>query len=139
MYFKGATKIGKNRSPDYRFFSGFILLLPLLIYSTLTFTQSNLFFCFNCIWVLIYLCLHLVFKPFRHPTHNYTMIAMLTATLGLLWAGALDNIHFSLSVLFPAAMALLSLSIPFFYLLGLGCVLTKSALKGLISYCLHRV
>ena len=125
MYFKGAIRTGHLTIDS---FLGLYITINDHIYYTYVHTIVS-----TAYGSLIYLCLHLVFKPFRCPAHNYTMIAMLTATLGLLWAAILDNIHFNLNHLFPAAMALLSLSVPFFYLFGLGCVLIKKVLKGLIS------
>ena len=138
--FQGAYKDGTNGTKDYRYFSGFLLFLPLALAVTFSLTQSSFYLPVASLWVLVYLTLHLVFQPFKQKLHNYITFGVITALLGLyigltintsalawLFAMNLDSDYegtksfLSMSIV----LTLTSCSVPFLYLLGLACVLTK--------------
>ena len=125
--FQGHYKNGTNGSKDYRFFSGFILLFPLIVFLTFVLTKSIIFHVLSCIWIILYITLHLVFMPFKCAHHNYTVITMLTALLGAYWGVVLaifseqtPHLH-----IFFVILLSVSLSVPYLYLLGLVVVLIR--------------
>ena len=74
--FQGPFKDSTNGTKDYRYFSGCFLLIPLLINLTFMLTLSSIYYPLACFWILIYLTLHLVFRPYKRLLHNYIVIAM---------------------------------------------------------------
>ena len=136
--FQGPFKDGTNNTRDYRYFSGCILLVPLILYLTFSLTQSSMYYPVASVWILIYLTLHLVFQPYKRSLHNYITIAMLVALLTCNWgmvinsevvAVALFGNMFSESkpifntVWFISFILLaLSIAILFFYLVILLCI-----------------
>ena len=126
--FQGAYKNGTNGTKDYRSCSGFILLLPMMVYFTFIWTRSTLVFSFSSVLIILYLSLHLIFEPFQCRAHNYIMTAMLTALLGALWGAAFFNINsdrenlVGTPFIFPSCLIILSLCVPFVYLFGLAVV-----------------
>ena len=138
--FQGPFKDGTNKTRDYRYFSGFLLLIPLMVQFTYTVIPSNMYFSVASIWILIYLSLHLVFRPYKRSLHNYITIPTLmfllachlslainseAATVILNGEMVLKNVlHFYGVLLFSIILLLLSISIAFLYVLGLLCFLT---------------
>ena len=84
--FQGPVKDGTNSTRDYRYFSGFLLLFQLMENVTFLLTQSSFYYPIAGIWLLIYLILHLVFRPYKRSAHNYVTIAMLSALLVFFWS-----------------------------------------------------
>ena len=69
--FQGPFKDGTNNTRDYRYFSGCILLVPLILNLTFLLTQSSMYYSVASVWILIYLTLHLVFQPYKRSiNHN---------------------------------------------------------------------
>ena len=143
--FQGPYKDGTNGTKDYRYFSGFLLFLPLALSLTFSVTQSRFYFPVASLWILVYLTLHLVFQPFKRLLHNYITFGMITALLGIYICQATTNILSALAWPFAMnldsdfegtksflsvsiALILTSCSVPFLYLLGLACVLIKRRL-----------
>ena len=77
--FQGPFKDGTNNTRDFRHFSGFLLLLPLLENLTFSMTQSTFYYSIAEIWLLVYLILHLVFRPYKR-----------SALLGFFWGMSLN-------------------------------------------------
>ena len=141
--FQGAYKDGTNGTKDYCYFSGFLLFLPLALSLTFSITKSSFYFPLASLWILVYLTLHLVFQPFKQQLHNYITFGMMTALLGLYFGQTINtnalawpfvmnldsDIEGTKSFLSVSiALILTSCSVPFLYLLGLACVLTKRRL-----------
>ena len=133
--FQGPFKDGTNGTKDYRYFSGFFLLLPLALTLTLSQTLSSFFYPVASIWILVYLVLYLLFQPFKCQRHNYITIAMITALLGIYWGMVINmgvlgkpfNNQGILRIFWFVSIILMAISIPvpLLYLLGLVCVLIK--------------
>ena len=64
--FQGGYKDGISGKRDYWYFSGFVLLFPLLIYLTFILTKTRYFYPIICFWITLYLTSHLVFQPFKY-------------------------------------------------------------------------
>ena len=138
--FQGPFKDGTNGTKDYRYFSGCFLLIPLLINLTFMLTLSSTYYPLACFWILIYLTLHLVFRPYKRLLHNYIAIAMSSAFLAFHWSLAIDSLvaalvyngdmmldhslNFGGYLTASIVLLLFAVSILFFYLLGLLCFLT---------------
>ena len=134
--FQGPFKDGANNTRGYRYFSGFLLLIPLIVQSTYAVIPSNMYFSVASIWILIYLSLHLVYK---RSLHNYITIPTLmfllachlslainseAATVILSGEMVLKNVlHFYRVLLFSIILLLLSISIAFLYVFSLLCFL----------------
>ena len=88
--FQGHFKDGTNNTRDYRHFSGFLLLFPLLENLTFSLTQSTFYYSIAEIWLFIYLIFHLVFRPYKRSAHNYVTATMLLALLGFFWGMSLN-------------------------------------------------
>ena len=128
--FQGGYKDGINGKRDYRYFSGFVLLFPLLIYLTFILTKSRYLYHLVCLWITLYLTLHLVFQPFKYSKHNYIFTVMLFVLLGGLWgmgALSLDAVHtpFSQRPFSPLVLITIPLIVPSIYLCGYVGVLLK--------------
>ena len=89
--FQGPFKDGTNNTRDYRYFSGCILFLPLILNLTFSLTQSSMYYPVASIWILIYLTLHLVFRPYKRSLHNYITVAMLVALLAFYWGMTINS------------------------------------------------
>ena len=89
--FQGPFKDGTSNTRDYRYFSGCILLVPLILYLTFALTQSSMYYPVASVWILIYLTLHLVFRPYKRSLHNYITVAMLVALLAFYWGMTINS------------------------------------------------
>ena len=134
--FQGPFKDGTNNTRDYRYFSGCILLVPLILCLTFSLTHSSMYYPVASVWILIYLTLHLVFQPYKRSLHNYITIAMFAALLTFYWSMIMNSevvavrlIEFlSLEYIYPFSgvwmlsivLFVLSIVILFSYFLGLG-------------------
>ena len=133
--FQGYYKDGTNGTRDYRSFSGLLLFLPFAMMLTFYLIQSSFYFPIASIWLLLYLILHLTFQPFKKSSHNYIMIGMSVAMLGLYWGTVLNadvqaqyyQEAFSGYWLVSIALMASSIPIPFLYLLGLVFFLIKKS------------
>ena len=123
--FQGYYKDGTDGTKDYRFFSGFLLLFPLLTYVSFSLTASIFFYCIASIWIVIYLTLVLLFQPFKKTLHYYITITMLTALLALCWSAPINNANTNENYTLSIILAVTSMSVPFIYLLGLVCIPIK--------------
>ena len=136
--FQGPFKDGTNNTRDFRHFSGFLLLFPLLENLTFSMTQSTFYYSIAEIWLLIYLILHLVFRPYKRPAHNYVTAAMLLALLGFFWGMSLNAgvaavqfgsfndeyvIAYDGAWLLSIVLCAVSICVPAVYLLCLLCFL----------------
>ena len=136
--FQGGYKDGNNGKRDYRYFSGFILLFPLVMCLTFVLTVSRYFYYLMCLWIAIYLTLYLVFQPFKCCTHNYVFTGILFVLLGGLWGTASvshNEVPFSLSYFPPLMSIIVSLLVPSIYVCGLACVLLRTR----ICILLHKI
>ena len=138
--FQGPFKDGTNGTKDYRYFSGCFLLIPLLINLTFMLTLSSTYYSLACFWILIYLTLHLVFRPYKRLLHNYIGIAMSLALLAFHWSLAIDSLvaalvyngdmmldhslNFGGYLTASIVLLLFAVSILLFYVLGLLSFLT---------------
>ena len=138
--FQGPFKDGTNGTKDYRYFSGCFLLIPLLINLTFMLTLSSTYYSLACFWILIYLTLHLVFRPYKRLLHNYIGIAMSLALLAFHWSLAIDSLvvalvyngdmmldhslNFGGYLTASIVLLLFAVSILLFYVFGLLCFLT---------------
>ena len=123
--FQGYYKDGTDGTKDYRFFSGFLLLGPLITYVSLSQTDSIFFFCIASIWIVIYLTLLFLFQPFKKSSHNYITITMITALLALCWSSFMNNANTNENYTLSFILAVTSMSVPFIYLFGLACIPIK--------------
>ena len=136
--FQGPFKDGTNGTKDYRYFSGFLLLLKLVIDITFSQTLSSFFYPMATIFIFFYLILHLTFLPYKRQIHNYITIAVLSCLLGLYWGYIMNNEAVSIKALphefggttkgFWLVSIILSsgsVSILLLYVIGLLCYLTE--------------
>ena len=138
--FQGPFKDGTNGTKDYRYFSGCFLLIPFLISLTFMLTLSSIYYPLACFWIIIYLTLHLVFRPYKCLLHNYIAIAMSSAFVALHWSLTINSLvaalvyngdmmldhslNFGGYLTASIVLLLFAVSILLFYLLGLLCFLT---------------
>ena len=136
--FQGSFKDGTNGTKDYRYFSGFLLLLVLVLNLTFASTVSSFYFPIASIFILLYLILHLMFQPFKQRLHNYITAGMTTALL-VAYCGIIINIGIVSIKIVPfehggttKGVWLVSIILIFaamfcivLHLLGLVCVLAK--------------
>ena len=136
--FQGPFKDGTNGTKDYRYFSGFLLLLNLVLNLTFSQTLSSFYYPMASIVILTYLFLHLAFLPYKQQIHNYITITILSCLLGAYW-GCIMNIEvvsmkpllsefggttegfWLVSIILMVGSA----SIPLLYVTGVFCYLTK--------------
>ena len=125
--FQGNYKDSTNGTKDYRYFSGFLILFQLVMFLTFSLTQSCFYYPIATMWIVIYLCLHLVFKPYKKTVHNHIAVAMLTSLLGMYWGIAINSELIQFESYLNASIILMTVSscIPFIYLIGLVCVIIK--------------
>ena len=153
--FQGPFKDGTNGTKDYRHFSGFLLLLSLILPITFSQTVSSFYYPMASIFTLLYLTLLIVFQPYKKNAHNCIMIVMVTAFLWGYW-GMIINIgvqgivnKYELQIihadsgsirgiwLISIILMCVAFTIPTLYLLGLMCVLvSKIPLRKLKSLTL---
>ena len=138
--FQGPFKDGTNNTRDFRYFSGFLLLIPLMVQFTYTITQSIMYYPVASVLILIYLTLHLCFRPYKHSIHNYITIVILIFLLACHLSLALNsevivfilsgkiifkyNVPFGEVLSFSIILLFLSISIAYLYILWLLCYLT---------------
>ena len=136
--FQGPFKDGTNGTKDYRYFSGFLLLLSLILNLTFLQTLSGFYYPMATVSILIYLILHLVFLPYKRQIHNYITIVILSCLLGAYW-GCIINMEVVSTKALPSAfggttegfwfvsniLMVVSVSIAFLYTIGLLCYFTK--------------
>ena len=133
--FQGPFKDGTNNTRDYRYFSGCILLLPLILYLTSSLTQSSVYYPVTSVWILTYLTLHLVFRPHKRSLHNHITLAMLVAllcfnlgmvinseVLAVVLSQNISNSIFRTVWFISFVLLGLSVSVWFFYLVILLCI-----------------
>ena len=136
--FQGPFKDGTNGTKDYRYFSGFLLLLSLVLSLTFSQTLSSFYYPMATISILIYLILHLAFLPYKCQHHNFIAIAILSCLLGAYWGNIMNMEAVSKKPLpsefegttegfWLVSIILIvgSVSILFLYVIGLFCYLTK--------------
>ena len=138
--FQGALKDGTNGTRDYRHFSAFFLFIPLILSLTFSLTQSSIYYPIANIWILLYLTLHLIFRPYKISRHNYTTALILVALLVSHWGitinsevtavnladTLMDNCHVVIfhGVWFLSIVMIgISIIVLLFYILGLLSVL----------------
>ena len=95
---QGPFKDGTNRTRDYRFFSGFLLLMLLVCNFTYVLTLSSMYYPVASIWILIYLTLHLVFRPYKRSLHNFSAIVALVCLLLFYWGMTINCAVVSVSM-----------------------------------------
>ena len=138
--FQGHFKDGTNNTRDFRYLSGFLFLVPLMVQLTYTIIQSSMYYPVVSVLILIYLTLHLIFRPYKRSIHNYITITMLMFLLTCHLSLALNsevialilsgnfifkyNVPFDGVFSFSIILLFLSISIAFLYILGLLCYLT---------------
>ena len=84
--FQGPFKDGTNGTRDCRYFSGFLLLFQLIENVTFLLTKSSFYYPIAGLWLLLYLILHLLFRPYKRSVHNYVTATMLLALLVFFWS-----------------------------------------------------
>ena len=135
--FQGPFKDGTNGTKDYRYFSGFLLLLSLVLNLTFSQTLSSFYYPMATISILIYLILHLAFLPYKQQIHNYITIVILSCLLSAYWGCIINMEAVSMTPLpsefggttegFLVVSIILmmgSISIALLYVIGLLCYLT---------------
>ena len=126
--FQGNYKDGTNGTKDHRHFSGFLILFPLVMYTTFSLTQSCFYFPIASIWIAVYLCLYLVFQPYKKSSHNHITAVMLTFLLGMFGGISIygELVQFASYLYTSITLIAVSASVPFIYLVGLvWCMLAK--------------
>ena len=93
-------------------------------------TKTRYFYPIICLWITLYLTLHLVFQPFKYSEHNYIFTAMLFVLLGRWWgmgSVVLDPVYppFSQRPFSPLMLITIPLILPSIYLCRLVGVLLK--------------
>lgn len=79
--FQGSFKDGTNGTRDYRFFSGFLLLVKFVLCATFWVTHSSAYYPTASICILIYCVLIASCKPYKKMHNNYATIAVMVAFL----------------------------------------------------------
>ena len=123
--FQGYYKDGTNGTRDYRFFSVFPFLLISVEYATFTVATTFSYY-FGCFVILIYITVFWVLQPFKQFKHNFITGVMLICLVIACWSMIINNI--SASPIYGIAsniLLVLSLCLPFVYVLGLACHLMK--------------
>ena len=90
--FQGDYKDGTNGTRDYRYFSGLILLVPLIIYITFAYTLSAFYYPLSCTLLVIFATLYVLFKPLKHSKHNFAVAGMLLSVAFLALCVILENL-----------------------------------------------
>ena len=128
--FQGHYKDGTNGTTNYRYFSVFPFLFPLVMHTTFTLTQCSIFYHYASFFALLYIAILLVLRPFKQLLHNFITAAMLAAVVIGCWSMIINNSDSTSPEYIYASLVLLTVSscIPFIYVLGL-------ALKKLSTFC----
>ena len=71
--FQGPFKDGTSGTKDYRHFSGFLLLLGLVLALTFSQTLSSFYCPVASIFILVYLTILIMVQPYKQNPHNYIM------------------------------------------------------------------
>ena len=136
--FQGHFEDGTNNTRDYRYFSGCILLVPLILYLTFSLTESSMYYPVASVWILIYLTLHLVFRPYKRSIHNFTTSTILMALLVFYWG---MTINCEASSMTWKGKLILEHPINFFEIVVVSIVLFAFSifiiLLFLVGLCLH--
>ena len=135
--FQGSYKDGTNGTRDYRCFSGFILIFPLIIYVTFAFTKSTFYYPFTCIFILIYATMFIIFRPLRHTRHNWAVAGMLLSLTVFFMFTTLHNLSYPLNYKFSvngAALNAILLIIPLVFIFVLFSVLVVNVYRGTFFY-----
>ena len=113
--FQGGYKDGTNGTKDYRYFSGFTLLLPVMLYVTYAITKTVFMIPIICIGIVLSLSSHIIFQPFKNSKHNIIMAVMLCASLGTVLSTniLIGNEHIFIT---GVTLFIISFSVPFLYL-----------------------
>ena len=147
--YQGYFKDGTNNTRDFRFFAGFLFLVPLILNLTFLLTKSSMYYPIGSVWIPIYLTLHLVFRPYKRSLHNHITVWMLVALLAYYWGmtinnevlgmvlgGCGDSTIFNGVFLIAIALIIFSIFILLLYVLGLLCVLASMRICPFSrSYC----
>lgn len=137
--FQGNIKDGTNGTNDYRFFSGFLLLLEFVLSALFCVTRSNVYYPIACVCILVYCCLLAKFQPYKRKLDNYINIIMMASFLSS-YVGVTLNViilrasHPLLDHKYPAFDTLSNIS---FILIGTGIVIPSLYLLGLMALLLH--
>lgn len=141
--FQGSFKDGTNGTRDYRFFSGFLLLIKFMFCATFWMTHTNVYYSVASVWILVYCSLVASCKPYKKMRDNYITIVVL-ATFLCYNAGItfniilnktvhplLQNTYPVIDVLFSIAILLIGIGVvtPTLYLIGRVAVLTFMLVK----------
>ena len=147
--FQGPFKDGTNGTRDCRYFSGFLLLFQLIENVTFLLTKSSFYYPIAGLWLLLYLILHLLFRPYKRSVHNYVTATMLLALLVFFWSIATstgimavqggsfsDRYIYDYEGLWLAStiFTVVSICIPILYLFGLVSLLIVRS----CSHCVRR-
>ena len=96
--FEGDYKDGTNGTRDFRYFSGLILLVPLIIYITFAYTLSTFYYPLSCTLLVVFATLYVLFKPLKHSKHNLAVAGMLLSVAFLALCVILENLSSNTSV-----------------------------------------
>ena len=131
--FQGYYKDGTNGTRDYRFFSLFPFLFPLVLCFVFTLTKCIFkFYHFFSFFAILYLTVVLVLQPFKQYIHNFITGVMLIDLVFACWSMIIGN-NDSTSAEFVYAGFILftvSLCLPFVYVLGLECYVMKTSMSS---------
>ena len=121
--FQGYYKDGTNGTKDYRFLSGFTMLVPVALDLIFAVTKSAFLIPITCIVLLLFIGLHLIFLPFKYSGHNKVMVVMLSTLLCAVFS--MKDVFFIPSELsgfgsnLAAIVFVLLFSVPFLYIIVL--------------------
>lgn len=142
--FQGSFKDGTNGTRDYRFFSGFLLLIKFMFCATFWTTHKNIYYSVTSTYILVYCSLVASCKPYKKMRDNYITIAVLATFLsynaGITFNIILDQtVHPLLHKTYPGIDALNSIALlmigigvvtPILYLIGRVAVLTLMLVRN---------
>ena len=128
--FQGYYKDGTNGTRDYRYFSIFPFLFPLVCYITFAVTESSFLYNLVSFFGLLYIAILLVLQPFKQIKHNFITACMLFSLVLGSWSMIINNTFSTSAEYFSMSMILftVSQSIPYIYVLCLTCFLMKRVL-----------
>ena len=90
--FQGSFKNGTDGTKDYRYFSGFLVLMEIILFTTFTLTLSAFYYPIFSIFIVLYCTLFVVFQPYKKWIHNFITIAMATSFL-ITYQGIMINLQ----------------------------------------------
>lgn len=128
--FQGYYKDGTGGTRDYRYFSGLLLLFQLVPYLVLTLTQSSFFYITLSFFTHLYLCIILIFRPYKQYRHNLVMSLMLSVIIVMFWSMIMLNWNrvFADFVIFPILLLTVSVCLLFLCFVVLICIQVKLVL-----------